>query len=168
MHPQTYMAGDVPQPVQMSLKSLLPGSRVLSSSVWGELSYRQFLGHHLGWKDAKAAAEGWQGDRYEVLETPDGLVFAFFSLWDDEAEAEAFFASWRKALAVRSAAAMPAAGGTVDIGQKRTWAEIKGRGVAIVESLSVAQTARISAIAAAWREASSQSVPLSQPLRRPD
>ena len=172
LHPDSYLDGENPTELTLSQQPLLPGSKLLTGSVWGELGYRQFLAHHLGGKPAKEAAAGWRGDRYEVLETPSGIVFVMYSLWDSEPEARGFFSAWRSSLAKRDpkAAPMPATGGTLPWGpdQKHLiWAETSGNAVAIVENLAPEQASLIPALRAAWQqELKELKAKPNQPLKR--
>lgn len=102
LHPRTYAQGDTPRAIDWDLASWFPGTRVISHSVWGELSYRQYFERHLDWKQAKAAASGWAGDRYAVLEGDDGPFFVFASRWDNIAEASEFAAAYHQSLITRT------------------------------------------------------------------
>jgi hypothetical protein len=102
LHPALYVRNEPPQPVTFNFKTLFPQAEVLSSSVWGELGYRQYLQRHLDWKEAKAAASGWAGDRYGILDTPQGPSFVFASLWDNVVEATEFRKAYHKTLALRT------------------------------------------------------------------
>lgn len=102
LHPALYVRNEQPKPVQFNFKRLFPQAEVLSHSVWGELGYRQYLQQHLDWKEAKAAASGWAGDRYGILDTPQGPSFVFASLWDNAAEATEFRKAYYKTLTLRT------------------------------------------------------------------
>mgnify|MGYP000633883843 CR=1 FL=1 len=102
LHPLLYQHNENPEPVQFDFKALFPQAEILSSSVWGELGYRQYLQRHLDWKEAKAAASGWAGDRYGILDTPEGPAFVFASLWDNVVEATEFRQAYHKTLALRT------------------------------------------------------------------
>lgn len=170
LHPDTYLDGEAPQAVAFSLKDHLKGAKVLTGSVWGELGYRQYLAHHLDWREAKDAAQGWQGDRYEVIETPQGLSYGFFSRWDNASEAQAFFSAWRKSLAKREPAAsgLSASGGQIRTASGQLlWAEQKGATVAIIENLAPTQGSAIAAIAKAWRTESSKPTNTGKTIQRP-
>ncbi len=58
----------------------------------GELETRILLEVHLGDEDrARSAAAGWDGDRYRLLRTPEGVeALVWISVWDSDEEAEAF------------------------------------------------------------------------------
>lgn len=102
LHPLIYVRNEIPERVQFDFDAWFPQSEILSSSVWGELGYRQYLQHHLDWREAKAAASGWAGDRYGILQTPEGPSFVFASLWDNTVEATEFRKAYHKTLALRT------------------------------------------------------------------
>ena len=49
-------------------------------------------------EDAAAAARGWGGDRYVLLDTQDGPALAWWSVWDDEVARDRFVATLGSAL----------------------------------------------------------------------
>lgn len=152
LHPNAYLNGEPPVDFQFSLQPLLSGSKQLTGSVWGELGYRQYLTQHLDWQVAKAAASGWGGDRYEVLETPAGLVFGLYSVWDSETEAQEFFQAWRQSLAKRSPGTTLSAEGLARQGERRIWAERNGKGVIVVENLTADQAKLLPVLRSAWKQ----------------
>lgn len=63
--------------------------RVVHENTLGALETAVLLEEHLGPIDAPAW--GWDGDRYALLEGPDGAEALFWvSIWDDEASADRF------------------------------------------------------------------------------
>lgn len=102
LHPRTYAQGDAPLSIDWDLSTWFPGVRVISESVWGELGYRQYFQRHLDWKQAKAAASGWSGDRYAVLSGDEGPFFVFASRWDNVTEASEFAAAYHQTLIART------------------------------------------------------------------
>ncbi len=55
-------------------------------------------------------ARGWDGDRYALLDGPDGRqALVWYSVWDDDASADRFATDYRRVLAAR-----PGRAGTVD------------------------------------------------------
>ncbi len=75
------------------------GFKVLYQNTLGEMELGVVLETHLG-SEAKALAEGWDGDRYVLLETPegeDGLLWA--SVWDSVQERDRFVTGFEPALA---------------------------------------------------------------------
>lgn len=65
----------------------------------GQLETELFLEQHLG-ADARGGAEGWDGDRYRLLRSPDGArTLIWYSVWDDDASADRFHARLNEILA---------------------------------------------------------------------
>lgn len=168
LHPNTYLDGETPQQISFSLQPFISGSKLISSSVWGELGYKQYFGQHLTSKEAKAAAQGWQGDRYEVLSSPSGQVYAFFSSWDSPAEATEFYKAWAKTLQKRrpqSKLTGKAGSQLYTSPEGLIWLNQQGAQVAIIEQLP--KTANlIPSIEQAWKSAISKLKPApAKPLR---
>jgi hypothetical protein len=94
LHPERYLAGDEPQVVSMPplTDTLGAGWRQVEANVAGEYFLRYYLAQQLRSREAKAAAEGWGGDRYAVhYRASDGaLVLALRVAWDTPADAEEF------------------------------------------------------------------------------
>jgi hypothetical protein len=87
LHPDRYAAKDEPTDLSFT------GSRVdtvVYEDNLGEFETRLLLEQHLG-NESEAAqlAEGWDGDRYEVL-GPQANVLVWYSVWDDAAAAARF------------------------------------------------------------------------------
>ena len=73
------------------------------TDVFGELVLRLLLEPDVGWPTAEAAAAGWGGDAYTILEDAGGRrVVAMVTVWDTEGDAaemyNAFVQSIRGAL----------------------------------------------------------------------
>jgi hypothetical protein len=66
------------------------GANIAYENTLGELEMGVLLSEHLG---TKAAASGWDGDRYQLL--ADG-VLQWASVWDDAAAADRFADSYRQ------------------------------------------------------------------------
>lgn len=117
----------------------------MSTSVWGELGYRQVLRHHLGVKTALTAARGWHGDRYEVLDTPEGPVVGLFSRWDNVAEAQEFEQAWQAGWDKRYPG-LQRQGSLVRLPNGNAlWLERQGEQVLIVEGLTSARAEQLKA-----------------------
>jgi hypothetical protein len=68
------------------------GGTVTHAGTLGEFQIRLFLYQHLEDLDLAArAALGWDGDRYEVVHTPQGDAFAWLTVWDTPQDAAEFF-----------------------------------------------------------------------------
>lgn len=76
--------------------------KVTYSNTMGEFETRLALVQHL--KDevaARRAASGVDGDRIEVINTPDGNAIAWASTWNDAISAAEFFDQWSVAISKR-------------------------------------------------------------------
>lgn len=97
LHPQKYFGKeqDMPQAVAIpDMKELLSGWKHLGGNVLGELQTSILLKRVIG---GKAAAGGWDGDRYEVFKSESGsLGLIGVSIWDSETDAQEFEEAYRK------------------------------------------------------------------------
>jgi hypothetical protein len=92
LHPEKYF-GERDHPVAVELPDLPTTEwRRIGNNVLGEFGIRTMLQTHLRPAEAKIAAAGWGGDRYQVYERgaggPLGLVWR--TVWDTEADATEF------------------------------------------------------------------------------
>lgn len=93
LHPERYLAGDDPVPVQVTVPASLRGWTFGVSTVWGELGFDLFLrAHGVDTAVAADAAAGWGGDRMVVMTrtgdaAPDHAVGLARMEWDSEADA---------------------------------------------------------------------------------
>jgi HPt (histidine-containing phosphotransfer) domain-containing protein len=106
-------------PVELRLGGAPAGWRALREDNFGQLETGIFLVQHSG-ESARAAASGWAGDRYVLLEPADlpaggtggtggsgagprdgGDVLHWVSLWESAAEADRFAAAVRQAAEAR-------------------------------------------------------------------
>ena len=88
LHPEKYRAKP-DAPTAIDLGTLEPGEgwKELARNNVGEMQAAVLLRRHGG----KAAAAGWDGDRYAVFEGPGGkLGLVWFSTWDSEKDAREF------------------------------------------------------------------------------
>jgi hypothetical protein len=74
-----------------------PGSMIYENTL-GELEIAILLGEHLG---ARAAAGGWDGDRYRLVDVNGRPVLLWQSVWDDAGAADRFAAAYRQIAAKR-------------------------------------------------------------------
>jgi hypothetical protein len=116
LHPEKYLGQrDDPQAV------VLPDARSILGSEWslvleddaGELGARSILERFLSEAEARAAAEGWGGDRYHLYERArDGRqALLFLTAWDSEADAREFAAAYARLMPIKYARANPGRGG---------------------------------------------------------
>jgi len=74
---------------------------VLYESTLGEEEMSVFLVEHLG-RAASAAAAGWDGDRYQLLQLNGKKVLVWQSIWDNEVAADRFAEAYRQIAARRT------------------------------------------------------------------
>ncbi|MDQ2996841.1 MAG: hypothetical protein M3R61_07280 [Chloroflexota bacterium] len=91
LHPERYFSGDAPTSIQLPALRL-NGWHSIAEDTLGELYLRIYLEHKLDFAQAIPAAEGWGGDRYQVLGNSQGQVaLALQTAWDSPADAREFF-----------------------------------------------------------------------------
>lgn len=106
LHPERYLDSLPDLPTTVTLGAPRTGS-LLHEDNLGEFETRLVLFAHL--QDEAAAvrgAEGWDGDRYQVIETAAGPAFAWITVWDSAAEASEFAQLLRRAVEARYGAAI--------------------------------------------------------------
>ncbi len=92
MHPESRFLVSRDEPTDLAIE---PGAgRTTRENTLGELETAIWLSEHLG-EDAARFAQGWDGDRYRLLAgSTDAAgshpVLVWYSVWDDEAAANAF------------------------------------------------------------------------------
>ena len=88
LHPEKYREEpDYPMAIELGALSAGPDWKEVGRNVLGEMQLTILLKKHGG----KAAAAGWDGDRYAVFEGPKGkLGLIWFSTWDTEDDAREF------------------------------------------------------------------------------
>ena len=98
LHPERYLAGDVPQIVTLPplTDTLGVGWEQIEDDILGEFFLREYLDQQLAAAVAERAAEGWGGDRYSVYwnEATGGLVMALRLVWDTAEDATEFAANY--------------------------------------------------------------------------
>jgi hypothetical protein len=106
LHPERYREGDKPEKVSLPDLAAELGDdwREAESDVLGELGLRLGLAQYVGPAAAMTAAEGWAGDRYALLQQgPNGpYVLAMQTYWDDQSEADEFWALYQVYMAHRA------------------------------------------------------------------
>jgi hypothetical protein len=89
LHPDRFLDSlDVPTRIMLPKPE---GGSVVYENNLGEFETRLFLFQHLG--DAGIAARGaggWEGDRYEVVSTPQGAGLTWLTVWDSPIDAAQF------------------------------------------------------------------------------
>ena len=103
MHPDKYLLGELP--IEISLPDLAttlgPDWRLLREDSLGQFVLMAYLETALEPIEALEAASGWGGDRYAVVEGPEGEVLAAWLVsWDSEGDATEFFDGYVNFLAI--------------------------------------------------------------------
>jgi hypothetical protein len=101
LHPEKYTAGEQPVTVTIPpLEKSLGGTWVTRrTDVFGELVLRLLLEPSLGWPRAEAAAAGWGGDAYTILEDDSGRrIVAMVTAWDTEDDAAQMYNAWSESI----------------------------------------------------------------------
>jgi hypothetical protein len=103
LHPERFARESRDTPVEVRFPVPLPYDwSVAFSDGLGELETRIFLREFLADRErADRAAEGWDGDRYRVLDGPVGEVLVWVSVWDGASDADEFAAAAVEAFARR-------------------------------------------------------------------
>jgi len=103
LHPERFAPGREDMPTLIRFGEALPDgwTEVLSDDL-GELETRILLREFLSDRqEADRGAAGWDGDRFRLLDGPDGESFLWVTVWDTDQDAVEFEAAVREALTVR-------------------------------------------------------------------
>lgn len=98
LHPEKFI-GQRERPVRLELPAPpRAGWRKIGENTLGEFGLRSLFSQHHSVFEAVRAAQGWQGDRYQVYESSatGPVVLVWDSAWDTAADAEEFAASYRR------------------------------------------------------------------------
>jgi roadblock/LC7 domain-containing protein len=91
LHIEKYLGEQRDEPIEITLPAVNLiefGWHSVGQNSMGEFQTRVMLGNS---PDAIVAAEGWDGDRYQVWQHDDGrLAVAWISVWDSDADARQF------------------------------------------------------------------------------
>lgn len=79
----------------------LPGSSVVLTNVFGALAFRHWLETLRGALEAAAVADGWGGDRWDLLDDGGESVLLWRTTWDSEDDARQFFSAYASAVPTR-------------------------------------------------------------------
>jgi len=91
LHPQSRFLVEKDEPTELRFDGDTTG--VIYENTLGELEMRILLQEHLG---NDAAAAGWDGDRFRLLETQGRRALVWFSVWDDGGAADRFADAYRQ------------------------------------------------------------------------
>lgn len=99
LHPERYVAGDDPLPVEVVPPDDLPGDswRLVWDRTLGEFYLREHLRAAIPRDVADAAAAGWGGDRYLIYfdDEAETTLLIYRIAWDTPADAAEFAAAYR-------------------------------------------------------------------------
>ncbi len=112
LHPAAFF-GKRDMPTSITLPALQGVTGTFQNTL-GEFETRLFLFQHL--KDqnlAVAGAAGWDGDRYQLFDTPRGQGITWVTVWDSQADASEFFDLLGKVAIKRYSAKTTAAPGSL-------------------------------------------------------
>ena len=96
LHPEKYQAGEEPKIVELPdlAGALGEGWTELTRNTFGEFFLLAYLETDILPERARAAADGWGGDRYALLKGPeDGSLLASLITWDSTDDAQEFNAA---------------------------------------------------------------------------
>ncbi len=96
LHPERYVDRR-DRPATLHLAEPPSGWKPVFSETLGMLTLRVLLEEQLG-RWAARAAEGWEGDRYVVWETPEGVALGWLTVWDTGYRAWRFERTYRRLL----------------------------------------------------------------------
>ena len=103
-------------PTAVNLGALSNATKVYENDL-GEFETRLFLFQHLNdQNEAVRGATGWDGDRYAVVNTPQGQGIVWLTVWDSPVEAGEFFHMAGQAVETRYST--KAASGSTDLVKK--------------------------------------------------
>jgi len=89
-------AGEAAPPVELSIA--VAGGRVVHEDVLGRLEIGVMLDEHAG-GSAASAADGWDGDRYVLVEgSGRARALIWYAVWEDEAARDRFASAMERAL----------------------------------------------------------------------
>ena len=105
LHPQKYLDGEIPIPVELPDISLAVGQGWIEqeAGTLGELMTGIYLGTFIDESQALLAAEGWDGDRYSLLKDgQDRWMIAMLHAWDRLVDAQEYIRVYLEFVDVKS------------------------------------------------------------------
>jgi hypothetical protein len=140
IHPNAYFLNR-DNPTKITFGTLNNATDVYDNDL-GEFETRLFLFQHLNdQNDAIRGASGWDGDRYAVVNTPQGPGIVWLTVWDSSVEAGEFYDLAGQAIEKRFSTKATAASGPIKKystngrSLQLSTVEIGGRPVVIYEDL---------------------------------
>jgi hypothetical protein len=94
---------DPPKPIVRltAAPDALPGSKLVITNVFGALSFRHWLERLRGPLEANAVADGWGGDRWDMIDDGGHSVLVWRTTWDSEDDAREFVDAYDRGVRVR-------------------------------------------------------------------
>jgi hypothetical protein len=150
LHPEKYRARpDLPMAVDLGTLEPGGGWTELGRNVVGEMQLGVLLRHHGG----KAAAAGWDGDRFAIFEDGNGkLGVVWLSTWDSDDDAREFAQGYARFQTTKIPGGQPPADAQADAqaeASRRTHEgtvfalQRRGADVAVVEGFDAGTTERL-------------------------
>lgn len=84
-----------------SAPASLPGSSLVLTNVFGALSFKHWLEKLRGPLEANAVADGWGGDRWDIVDDAGHSVLVWRTTWDSEGDAREFAREYESTVPVR-------------------------------------------------------------------
>lgn len=94
---------DPPKPIARLTEapSSLPGSKLVITNVFGALSFRHWLERLRGPLEANAVADGWGGDRWDMIDDGGHSILLWRTTWDSDDDAREFVEAYERGVRVR-------------------------------------------------------------------
>jgi hypothetical protein len=127
LHPDAYF-GTRDLPTAVTLPAAAAGAKIAYQNTLGEFESRLYLFQHLG--DPKVAArgaQGWDGDRYALVETPQGEALVWATVWDSAIDAGEFADLVERTITARGGRPAAAAAGSGQAGGETRRFAVGGR-----------------------------------------
>jgi len=99
MNPDSRFLVNRDDPTELALSG--GSGTVVRENVLGQLETAILLEEHLG-EQARQFANGWDGDRYRLIDTGNGNALVWYSVWDDAGAADRFADAYRRVAAKRT------------------------------------------------------------------
>lgn len=98
MHPEKFIAGEIPVKIEVANLAAIFGQdwKQSDADINGEFGYQVLLGEFIPKQTARAAATGWGGDRYAFYENKATGATALieYTVWDSAEDAKEFFEAY--------------------------------------------------------------------------
>jgi hypothetical protein len=165
LHFEKYTAHEQPLKIELpDISSMLgPGWKRLDTDINGEFGYFLILREFIDKNQARAAADGWGGDRYALYENrkTGKLLLVHLSAWDSLKDAEEFFHAYAGRTGARypqaKAQKSPANVRDLQTDDGKTFIQLHNKSVLILEGLPAEETERLARLVEAlWKSRANQ------------